>query len=343
MANPVSEGTLGSRPFVNKYVDVLHEDLNIKINSNFEYAQFFVRYHINSSTSGVKIPFLFYASEFLDSFVVKIDGVRIPVKDIPYDLPKPDGTKFNDFAYIFGDTDYTGNKLTTIETSDADGFNIELRNMIYFETDITEGKHTIEVSYRATQWEDRWDWVKEYSFRYALSPAKYWKSFGTLDITLDSRDFKSNLKSNIGPPKKGSINSIASWHFEKLPTEILQISYLPSISPTASFLLKTGPDILAMFWGLILLIIHLWITLIFRKRYPLIKYSPVVILGSILIPLLFVICWINNYNLIDFFIGEHASRRHGYTFFIAFLYPIILPFYWISFWLIDKRIKRKYN
>jgi len=56
MASPVIEGTLGGRPFVSEYVDVIHEDLFIKIDENFEYASFNVKYHINSSKDGFQIP-----------------------------------------------------------------------------------------------------------------------------------------------------------------------------------------------------------------------------------------------------------------------------------------------
>ena len=82
MANPVIEGTLGARPFVSQYVDVVHEDLSIKIDENFQYASFNVKYHINSSTDGFQIPFLFYASEYLDSFSVTIDGVKVEIQEI---------------------------------------------------------------------------------------------------------------------------------------------------------------------------------------------------------------------------------------------------------------------
>ena len=64
MANPVIKGTYGGRPFVSEYVDVVHEDLFIKIDKNFEHASFNVKYYINSSKGGVQIPFLFFAKSY---------------------------------------------------------------------------------------------------------------------------------------------------------------------------------------------------------------------------------------------------------------------------------------
>jgi len=62
---------------------------------------FYVKYHINSSKDGFQIPFLFYASEYLDSFSVKIDGKEVGINDIPYDFKIPENTKFQDFSYFF--------------------------------------------------------------------------------------------------------------------------------------------------------------------------------------------------------------------------------------------------
>jgi len=342
MANPVFKGTLGSRPFVNQYVDIIHEDLLIKIDDSFEFAQFNVKYHINSLETGVQIPFLFYASEFLDSFMVKIDGQEILIQEIPRAFKIPEGTKFKDFSYFFEKRDHAEFIDVLMEDSPSSGFHINLHHMIYFETDISKGEHMIEVAYRATKWVDGWDRINEYSFRYALSPAKYWKSFGTLDLTLDAIGFSQPLNTNLGPPSRGRVDSIANWHFNKLPTEILQISYSPALNSKAQTLLKIGASGLAYITGFILMIIHVGMVFWFRKRNIKRKYSLAVIIGSIIIPLIFVISWMNYYDLIDHVIGEHASRSNGYTFFVILLYPVVLPFYWVVFWLIDKQIKKKY-
>jgi hypothetical protein len=337
MANPVIEGTLGARPFVSQYVSVVHEDLFIQIDENFELALFNVKYHIKSSKGGEQIPFLFYASEYLDSFTVKIDGKEVIVKDVLYDFKVPENTKFKDFSYFFESPSHNDYSSVLIKDSPNSGFHVSLQNMIYFETDISEGEHVIEVNYKATKWTDTWDWVNEYSFRYALSPAKYWKSFGTLNIKIDATKFKPALSSNLG-----NVDSVAMWNFDELPAEIVQINYVPKIDQTAQNLINIGPSGLAYITGVLLAILHLGLLIWHRKKHLSKRYSIVVIIGSILIPLIFVISWMNYSDLIDSFIGEHASRRHGYTFFTIVLYPIITPIYWALYWVIDKRIKKKY-
>ena len=342
MANPVIKGTLGGRPFVSEYVDVVHEDLFIKIDKNFEYASFNVKYHINSSKDGFQIPFLFYASEYLDSFSVKIDGKEVSINDISYDFKVPDNTKFKDFSYFFESPSHSDYGTVLIDDSPNGGFYVSLHDMIYFETDISKGKHVIEVNYRATKWTDTGDWVNKYSFRYALSPAKYWKSFGTLSIKIDATDFDKEISTNLGQTKNGNISSKAEWEFNQMPTEILQIYYNPKITKTAQTLINISPSGLAYITGGILAILHLLIVVWYRKKNQLKRFSLAVIIGSVLIPLLFLLSWMNYYDVIDSYIGEHASGSHVYTFLVLALYPVILPIYWLIYWLIDKRIKKKY-
>lgn len=342
MANPVIKGTYGGRPFVSEYVDVIHEDLFIKIDKNFKYASFNVKYHINSSKDGLQIPFLFYASEYLDSFSVKINGIEVDISDISYDFKVPEKTKFKDFSYFFEEPSYNDYSQVTIDESAHVGFVISLHDMIYFETDISRGEHVIEVNYRAKKWIDTWDWVNEYSFRYALSPAKYWKSFGTLKIKVDATDFDQELNSNLGQTKNGSLKSIAVWEFDKMPTEIFQINFTPTINKTALTLINITPSGLAYITSGLLAALHLLIVIWYRKKNQLKRFSLAVIVGSILIPLIFLISLMNYYDLIDSYIGEHAGRTHGYTFFLLGFYPVILPFYWLFYWIIDKRIKNKY-
>jgi len=340
MANPVREGTLGSRPFVNQYVDVVHENLYISIDENFENALFNVEYHINSSEDGVQIPFLFYASEFLDSFVVKIDGKEVIVKEVPSEYNVPEGTKFKDFSYFFEPPSHNSYSSVLLEETPTVGFFINFNNMVYFETDITKGKHLIEVSYIATEWVHTREWVNDYSFRYALSPAKYWKSFGTLHVEVDATKHKKSLTTNLGEPNEGNLDAVAMWDFDKLPVEVLQVKYTPTINNTAQNLLKIGPSGLAYITGILLAIVHLVFLIKYRKQNPTKKYSVVLIAGSILVPLIFVFSWLYYYSFIDSMIGPDASGKHGYNFFVVLLYPFILPFYWVVFWLIDRWVKK---
>jgi hypothetical protein len=342
MAEPVVHGTLGSRPFLSEFVDVVHEELFIKIDKKFEYALFDIKYHINATKDGIQIPFLFYASEYLNAFSIKIDGQEVLLNEIPDEFKIPEQTKFKDFTYLFENEHNKENNTVIIEDSLNGSFHIQFSDLLFFETDITKGEHIIEVSYRATSWIDSWDWVNEYSFRYALSPAKYWKSFGSIVISLDATEFTAPVNTNLGEPTFGKIDSIAVWEFNKLPVEILLINFNPDISQTAKDLIAIGPSGLAYITGGILAIIHIVFLILYRRRFPLKKYSIVVIVGCLLLPLIFLICWINYYDTIDSYIGSHAAKSHGYNFLIIILYPFITPVYFLICWLIDKLVKRKF-
>ncbi|MFN3404267.1 MAG: hypothetical protein ACK40G_09260 [Cytophagaceae bacterium] len=337
MANPIVQGTISGRPFVNKYVDIIHEDLYIKLDKDFKFVEFNVKYHINSSEEGISIPFIFYAFSFLDSFSVKIDGKEIssPV----YSKFKEAGNgKFRDFAYYF---EMANTRTLTVNVSETISYNINLteKDMIYFEADISKGNHVIEVAYRSYWWEDRWGPVKKYGIKYILAPARYWKSFGTLNVTVNASSGKQNLKTNIGAPHLGRIDSIATWNFNEMPVDVLEINTIPEVNSTARLLLRIGGRNIIYFAGVILFIIHLVLVYLYRKRYKAIKHSIAVIVGSILAPLIFVLLPVSYEYLLDYFIGEHASGNHGYNILMIFLYPIILPLYWIIIRLIDKRFK----
>jgi hypothetical protein len=341
MAEPIDRGTLGSTPFISQYVDVVHEDLIITIDKDFKYANYNVTYHINSLKDSLQIPFLFYASEYLDNFKVTIDGKEITTSKIPYQYQNPESTKLNDFSYFFDEK--SNDKNVYLPENESRGFRVTLEDMIYFETDISKGNHIINVTYRATSWNDFSDWVNNYSFRYALSPANYWKSFGTLSVTINAQDYTKNINTNIGACKSGDINTIGKWEFNKLPTDILLINYTPKINKTAATLINIGSQGIALILTLLLALAQLFLLIKKRKKYPQQKYFGFMIACNILIPFFFVVTWFSFDYVIDTIIGNDAVGKHGYSFLILFLYPLVLPFYWLFFWITDKIIKTKLN
>lgn len=339
MSEPVDHGTLGSSPFTSQFVDILHEDLKVKIDKDFNFAYFDVEYHIKSSEDGTQIPLLFYASDLLDSFTVSIDGKVLELKETDYYLGDEKRSKFKNFAYFFESSSDRDHVL--IEESPDQGFFVDLQQMIYFKTDISKGEHIIKVSYRATKWIDRWSWVKEYSFRYALSPAKYWKSFGTLDLTIDATDYPNPLVLNIEESETREINTIEKWQFNDIPIGVLQIMYLPKISSLAQAIINIGTFRLALIIGLILTFLHALWTISYRKKHTQKKHSIIVSLGSVIVPLIFFLIWLGSYGLIDNLIGEHATKQHGYAQLAIVLYPMVMLAYWIVFYIIDRSVKKK--
>lgn len=337
MANPEIEGSTASPPFVNEFVDILNEEIYIKINKDLKTASYVVSYQIQVNKSGLQIPFLFHASDYKDSFKITIDGKEIEIKDIPYDTYPTDG-KFEDFTYFFGQNDDN----ISFQASENSSILISPNDMIYFECDLLEGIHNVEVKYIARSWVDTWEWLNDYSFRYSLSPASYWKSFQNLSISIDAQSVPWTLSTNLGEPTTGNLDSIAIWHFSSLPSEFIEINISPEINDTANKLILLGPEGLANILGILLVIVHLFISFRYRKKIQDKKHSIVITLGGLLLPLIYVIAWYNFYFLIDVVIGPHASGNHGYHIFILFAYPFIFPVYWLAIWLIDRFLFKKW-
>lgn len=340
MAEPMDRGTLGSAPFLSQYVDIIHEDIVIKLDDQFKTANYEIIYHINSSKEGIQIPFMFYASEYLNDFKISIDGEEINLKKAPDYYDELEDTTFRDFSYFFEKDTLNDYSNIHMSESNSRGFYVNIYDMLYFETNLTQGKHTIKVTYTATNWEDRWDYIKKYSFRYALSPAKYWKSFGSLNITLDAKNFKNEITTNLGKPEIGNENEVAMWKFDSIPNEVIVINYTPKVSKTALTLANFGAKNLALILFALLGLLHLTILIKKRKKNPTKPFLKINTLYIITIPLIFVLSWFYLNYFIDFMIGEAASEEHGYSVLVFMLYPILLPLYWIFVFLLDKAIKK---
>lgn len=340
MAEPIDRGTLGSSPFISSYVNVIHEDIYVKIDQFFKTAKYEVTYQIDALKDSINIPFLFYASEYLNDFTVTIDGYEIKTKEAPDDYYVPHDSLFSDFSYFFEKPTLNEYSDVLINEKESRGFYVSTRDMIYFETDITKGKHTIKVTYNATVWEDRWDMIKEYSFRYALSPVKYWKSFGTLNITINAEDYSKNITTNLGEPTIGDENKVAMWKLDSIPSDIFHIIHKPKASSFAIMLSNFGSKNLALSLCILLALIQLFVLIKMRKKYPQKRNFTFNIIAILLIPLVFVSGWFFFNYFIDFTLGDAASERHGYTILVFLLYPIILPIYWLFFFLINKTIKK---
>jgi hypothetical protein len=88
----------------------------------------------------------------------------------------------------------------TIYWDKNDAFIYKAHDLKYFDTDISKGVHKVSVEYVDNVWSDNSDWIKKYSFRYSLTPAKFWKSFGNLNITVEQDGTIKELSTNIGRP-----------------------------------------------------------------------------------------------------------------------------------------------
>ena len=327
-----------------RHVDILHESIFIQIDENFHTAKYKVEYTIKSDVVGKQIPLLFCAVDYKDDFCVWLDDRPVKVFDIPF--KKEEGEESSDSIF----SDFTN----SCDRCDDNNRKIECRwddntsetyysfEMKYFQPKLSQGTHRIRVEYTAYPWRNCLDWITKYNFRYSLSPAKKWKSFGTLDITVEQAGKIKDYSSNLGKPQEGGIKQINTWHFDSLPeNEFMELTYKPEPNSYAKILLTFGPEGLAAVYGIFLFLLHLKFITCYRKSNRQKRFSWVVILGSILVPFFILLFFIYSYSIIDFVIGKDASQRHGYIALIIIFYPIILPFYWVLMWLIDKRIKYK--
>jgi len=334
MASPIQPGTKSSSAFTNQHVEILKETINIEIGSDFKEAKYNIRYKINALKSGYLIPIIFQAEDYKEGFKISIDGIEINQEKLP--------TKFQSLSVSFKDYEYinTKHQEVKIHWTETETLIENLKDLIFFELDLTQGEHTIDIEYVSTPWIDYSNWIKEYTFRYSLSPAKYWKKFGDLEVNINTLKFEKEITTNLNQAFEVSNKPIKSWKFDKIPQNTIVIKYVPEVSKLASIGMLIGPHMIAFFFGILLLLFHAkWIQRNRKKSKS--KYSKIVIIGALLFPFILFVIWINTYELIDILIGENASRRHGYLFLVLLLSPFVILIHLIIAWRFDAYCWRK--
>lgn len=341
MASPIVEGSKNASVFSSKDITILHENILVYLSKDFKTAQYIIEYTIKSDVEGAQIPLLFLAKDYKDNFAVWLDGKLVNIQDIPKYITASKNTKFEGFVNSFNEK-IDENYYVSIDWQANNSDIYSLDDLKYFETNLSKGEHKIKVGYTAKVWIDKSnEWVNEYSFRYSLAPAKYWKSFGSLNITVFQDGNIKPLTTNLGNPTEGKFNTISNWKFNKLPSDNFNIIYNPKTSPTAKTLIAIDPFGIAFLAGIILMLLHFCIIFWFRKKNVTKKYTWIVILGSLLIPILILFSFMESYVFIDYLIGDDATKRHGYYFLAIIWYPILVPIYMTIMWVIDIITRKK--
>jgi hypothetical protein len=340
MASPIVKGSTNATAFSSKDVTILHENILVHISQDFKTAKFTLEYTIKSDVVGGQIPLLFLAREYKNGFTVWLDGKPIAIQDIPQHYYKTQNSPFANFTNSFSET-IDSNQYISIDWQRNNTELYNLDDLKYFEANLSKGEHKIKVEYLANVWIDNSNWVKEYRFLYSLAPAKYWKSFGSIDITVVQDGQLKPITTNLGNPIEGKIGAISTWKFNNLPSDMIEIKYKSEISKTAQTLISIEPFGIMMYCGLLLFIIHIILIFWYRKRNVTQKQSLVVILGSIIVPILMLYCYMKSYTFIDNLIGIEASKRHGYYILMVVVYPVMLIIYMLITWVIDLIIRRK--
>jgi len=341
MASPYGEGTKVSSAFSSRDIDILHENIDVNIDQKFKTAAYVIEYTIKTDVEGNQIPLLFYAENYKSDFKVWVDGQPIALSNFSPENIGADSVKFKKFSAAFEKTTpYNNWQEVDIRWTENIENSYPVSDLKYFEANLKRGIHKIRVAYTAFAWVYRGGWIRQYNFAYSLSPAKFWRSFGTLQINLKTENFRGNLSTNLGEHNHVA-GKTQTWNFTELPADFFNICYQPKPNDFAALAIFIGPFGIAVSVTLILVIFHLVLIIIRRKARPLKKYSGVTILGSLLVPLIFFIVYLCSFDIIDNLIGDDASRRHGYAFLIIVLYPFVMPPYWLMMWLIDRYIKKR--
>lgn len=341
MASPIVEGSKNASALSSKNVTILHENIFVHINNDFKTAKYTIEYTIKNDVAGAQIPLLFLALEYRDNFTVWLDGKKINTQNIPNYIIHTGNSQFKDFTNSFPES-IDGNAYIPISWQSNNTSLYNLDDLKYFEANLLKGEHKIKVEYTANVWVDNSNWVKEYSFRYSLIPAKYWKSFGSLHITVFQDGEVKALYTNLGNPLEGKFDKMATWKFNSLPSDTFNIIYKPEISETAKVLVAIEPFGIMFLFGLLLMLVHSYFDYWFRQKDGVKKISWIVILGSFIVPYLMLHSYFLAYDLIDNAIGDHASKHHGYYFLILFWYPVLVAVYLFIMWIIDLIIKSKF-
>jgi hypothetical protein len=340
MASPILEGSHTATVLSSKDIRILGEQVRISLDNDMHTAAYDIFYTIHSPGTGLQIPLLFYARDYKGAFTILLDGHQVRVLDMPKEHFAITNSPFAVFnAYLNHEDTARGAAIVAIKWEEYNSEKIPFKDLQYFEADLTEGRHEIRISYTAVAWTDLSQWVSTNSFRYALSPARYWKSFGGLDVEVHNAAGLTGLQTNLGQPLQGRLSTTAHWHFDSLPADYISIRYQPVLPRSAAFFISLSPQGMMLIFGGLMLFVHIPAIKVYRKKSRS-RFSPVVILGSLLVPFCCCLMYIYSHDFIDFLIGPAASKRHGYTFLIFVFYPVVLPFYWVIMWLIDRRIKR---
>lgn len=340
MASPLRPGTINSNALASKDVSILEEQIGVRIFMGFKTAQFDIVYKIQTDKEGGQIPLLFLAKDYRGDFKVWVDDQLVSIQEIPNYIFKPKDSPFSNFDNSF-DYRESNNNYIKINWTENDHNLYKLDDLKYFETYLKKGEHKIKVSYTANVWVYNAEWLKEYSFRYALVPAAYWKSFGGLSVTIINESGLDSVSTNLGTPTEGKFGIISHWKFNKLPVDIFEINYHPVISNLASTLIIVDPFGLMIICGVLLFILHLRLCISYRKKNMQKRISWVVILGSVLFPFITLCSYIASYLIIEKLLGEHSTSRMGYYLLILVFYPWLMLIYSLAMLLVDWFIKKR--
>lgn len=336
MSSPWKEGDSTSDAYSSKDIDILHESLQIKL-IDFYTARFTVIYHIKADRSGKQIPLIFdtmtgrYSSN--GAFQAWLDDDELSISEIPSTYENPKALEWIDSLdnYLLYSKENSPNLI----------------GLKYFEVNLTEGEHIIRVEYTAQVNVYLSESVKEFTLKYNLAPARYWRSFGELDIEIDRTGLEGSFETNLSDHSKTLTEPITHLHFTEIPSDEFTITYTPKVNLFAKGIIGMGTSLAFIILFILLIVfaiaLHIWLVIRYRNKYPDKRFSQIAIIGSILVSVVCAAMSLLSLAIINGILGPYASFSHsGFypAYYFAILCLLLIPFYAILIILLD-RYKKK--
>ncbi|UUV20477.1 hypothetical protein [Paenimyroides aestuarii] len=320
MAKPWVDGSMHSVLFGAANATVKNEIIDIRlVRDSIEetyFANFSIKYRILSEQKQ-KLPLLFIAIDLYDKKYIKVNNQSTVI--LPLDFEK------NTYPFF-----KKNEKGTFIMYDKYNEVPVNQNDVIYFSADLEKGENVIEVRYDASLQYNTYGFVTTYELLYSLSPSKFWKSFGDIEVNLILDENLEFIKSNLGAEK--TENKILHWNISPKNHENIAISITEKtsfLSKILLFLQPLGISILALIGMLFL-------------HFKWMKFNPTrntLFFGLIIFPILFFVVYFLSFHLIDFSLSK-TNTKHGYTFFIVIIYPIVLLLYGLFAWGCYKIIRK---
>lgn len=332
MAKPYNEGSEHSILFSSKSIDVLRENINIKIIQDDGYfAKYQIKYELNSP-SAMSLPLLFIAANLFNDPIVRVNGQLIPITR----LKKNTTGELNTFSFIkpyqeeYVHLYYEKNESTLVRVDD----------LAYFITKLKAGQNTITVEYNARLETNNFGFTRNLGLEYSLFPSKYWKSFGPIHIDMQLPEKYKLGDASIGNPDQKTDNHLI-WTLKNIPTADLRINLKPVVPLFSAILLFLDPLGISALAFLVLVYFHVKLTRKHRLHQKA-TYNWNLAIGNLAVPPLTYLLYFCCYNLVDWTLGDLSLGRHGYVLLLAFTLPVFWVIYTLVMWLLDLHFKKKF-
>ncbi len=270
----------GGFPFGNWNLTVEHQLIRVKVDEDLYRARFEIDYRIRSDSAAVYVPFLFDAVHTAEDLEVTVNGRPVPLLSVPQDHRSgPAALKTHYPDNIFGTA------LQRFEDTDnRDPFS----GLHYIKTRLDKGEHIVRLTYTSYPYVVLNRWLKKVEYRFDLSNAKFWHSFGAMEVEVDLEGCDCYAQLNIGDVNVIRDGNIYHWSFNSLPDDQLVIRPVPKVTYLTHSLLSMRPETIGFIVAVVLMGLHLFYLI--GKRMPqgmTLTAWDWVVLGGIVVFILF--------------------------------------------------------